>query len=73
MNPSRGTIVRRICPECGHPMPEDATREERAADPPRICSPLRCGAWRVIGRATPPDPITGAQTMLRLVDGEADR
>lgn len=60
--------ARRICPECGHPLWEDATAAERAAEPPRTCSPLRCAAWQIIGRATAPHPITGAQTMLRLVD-----
>jgi len=64
---------RRICPRCGHPIWEDATEDERIAEPPRICSPLRCKAWTVIGRATPPHPITGARTMLRLVDTTSRR
>lgn len=59
----------RVCPECGHPLWEDATREERAAEPPRICSPLRCSAWRKVGVATGPHPMTGARTSLTVIDG----
>ena len=55
------------CPVCGHPSLMEATAEERAADPPRMCSPLRCSAWKVVGKATAPHPITGARTMLRVV------
>jgi len=60
---------RRICPRCGEPIWEDATESERMADPPSICSPLRCAAWRVVGKATKPHPLTGVRTMLTLVDG----
>lgn len=60
-----------VCPECGHPCYEDATEDERMADPPRTCSPLRCAAWKVVGKATAPHPLTGARTILRVMDGEA--
>jgi hypothetical protein len=53
-------------------MYEDATEAERLADPPRFCSPLRCGMWKVVGRATKPHPLTGARQMLRAIDGGAD-
>lgn len=60
---------RRICPRCEKPMYEDSTEAERIMDPPGFCSPLRCSAWTVIGKATKPNPITGARTMLRVVAG----
>jgi hypothetical protein len=62
---------RRVCPACGLPIWEDATATER--DTRGFCSPRRCSAWKVIGRATPPHPITGARTILRLVDEESER
>ena len=57
-----------VCPACGYVSPFEATPEEREAG--HLCSPLRCSAWTVIGKATQPHPITGARTMLRLVDDE---
>lgn len=62
-----GQAERRICPTCRQPPWEDATEAEREAKPPFFCSPLRCSAWKVVGKATAPHPITGAQTMLRLL------
>jgi len=61
-------MPRRVCPECGHPIWEDATEQEREATPPQICSPLRCSAWKIVGKATSPNPVTGARTMLRVVE-----
>lgn len=62
---------RKLCPECGNPGPEDATEAELLADPPRMCSPLRCSAWTIVGKATKPHPITGRQNMLRVIKGGA--
>lgn len=61
---------RQICPRCEKPLYEGATEVERNADPPFTCSPLRCSAWRIVGKATTPHPITGARTMLSVVKGE---
>lgn len=61
---------RRICPMCDKPIWEDATEAERMASPPHTCSPLRCTAWSVVGRATAPNPVTGARSMLRLTSEE---
>jgi hypothetical protein len=41
---------RRICPICDKPLYEDATEVERMADPPFICSPLRCDAWTYVAK-----------------------
>lgn len=60
------------CSACGKPPWEDATKEERTAEPPRFCSPLRCSAWRITGRATQPHPVSGYRRMLRLVEGGED-
>lgn len=57
---------RPLCPVCGYVDCFVATTEERDAG--HLCSPMRCSAWKVIGKATPPHPLTGARTMLRLVD-----
>jgi hypothetical protein len=58
---------RRICPECEKPIWEDATEDERKQEPPFTCSPLRCSAWKLVGKATKPHPLTGNRTMLRVV------
>jgi len=60
---------RRICPYCSHPLWEDATDDERRMDPPHTCSPLRCDAWKVVGKATGRDAM-GHRRMLRVIEGE---
>lgn len=61
-----------LCHVCGKPGLFDATEEEQAMDPPGFCSPLRCSAWKVVGKMTKPHPITGGRTMLRVIDGGED-
>lgn len=61
---------KRVCPKCSRVYIEDATDADFDATPRNVCSPLSqppCPAWKVIGKATQPHPLTGARTMLTVV------
>lgn len=50
-----------LCPVCGQASVADGG----------TCSPLRCSAWKVIGKTTKPDAL-GMKRMLIVVEGGRD-